>query len=261
MRHNINPIIADLGPLQIRWYGFLYLLSFVLSYFILRRNFKYRNIKLNKDDYENLLFNLCLGVVIGGRLGYIIFYNLPFYLHTPLKLLAVWEGGMSFHGGAIVVLYIGWRFCRKHGYNFFQMADVTAPIACIGLGLGRLGNFINGELYGKVTDLPWGIIFPGGGESPRHPSQLYEMILEGIVLFLITQTLLRKTTREGMVIFVWLICYGIFRTLVEFIRIPDEQIGYILNLVTMGQILSFAMIIAGLAGIFFYHPRKHEIKN
>ena len=261
MRHNINPIIADLGPLQIRWYGFLYLLSFVLSYFILRRNFKYRNIKLNKDDYENLLFNLCLGVIIGGRLGYIIFYNLPFYLHNPLKLLAVWEGGMSFHGGAIAVLYIGWRFCRKHGYNFFQMADVTAPIACIGLGLGRLGNFINGELYGKVTDLPWGIIFPGGGESPRHPSQLYEMILEGIVLFLITQTLLRKTKREGMVIFVWLICYGIFRTLVEFIRIPDEQIGYILNLVTMGQILSFAMIIAGLAGIFFHHPRKHESKN
>jgi phosphatidylglycerol:prolipoprotein diacylglycerol transferase len=258
MQHHINPVIADLGLLQIRWYGFLYLLSFLIAFFLLRRNFHYRGIKLKKDDYENFIFNLCLGVIIGGRLGYAVFYNLPFYLEHPLKLLAVWEGGMSFHGGAIAVIYIGWRFCRKHKYNFFQLADVTAPVACIGLGLGRLGNFINGELFGKVTTLPWGIIFPDGGKLPRHPSQLYEMFLEGIVLFLITQTVLRKSRREGIVLWVWLLGYGLFRGLVEFVRIPDEQIGYIWNTITMGQILSIFMIISGLAGIIFHHPTIHE---
>ncbi|MCF7919536.1 MAG: prolipoprotein diacylglyceryl transferase [Candidatus Cloacimonetes bacterium] len=261
MRHNINPVIADLGPLQIRWYGFFYLLSFLLGFWLLRRNFRYRGIKLSKDDYENFLFNLCLGVIIGGRLGYVLFYNLGFYLHNPLKLLAVWEGGMSFHGGAIAVLFIGWLFCRKHGYNFFQLADVTAPIGTIGLALGRLGNFINGELYGKVTDLPWGVIFPDGGEKPRHPSQLYEMLLEGIVLFIITQTVLRKSSRQGIVLWVWLLGYGSFRFLVEFVRIPDEQLGYFWNVLTMGQILSGIMILAGLAGILFHHPRPHENKS
>ncbi len=256
MQHNINPVIVDLGLLEIRWYGFLYLVSFVLAYILLKKNFKYRGIKLKADDYENFIFNLCLGVIIGGRLGYVVFYNLSYFLNHPLSIFAVWEGGMSFHGGAIAIIYIGWRFCRKYKYNFFQLADATAPVASIGLGLGRLGNFINGELYGKVTTLPWGIIFPGGGKQPRHPSQIYELISEGIILFIITQFILMKSRRNGLVFWVWILGYGIFRFLVEFIRIPDEQIGYIWDITTMGQILSSFMILAGLIGILLHNPDR-----
>ena len=256
MIHNINPVIADLGLVQIRWYGLLYLLSFVLGYILLKKNLKYRNIDLKSEDYETFIFNLCLGVIIGGRLGYILFYNLGFYLENPLKLLAVWEGGMSFHGGALGVIFVGWRFCKKHAISFWQVADATAPIGTIGLGLGRLGNFINGELYGKVTDLPWGIIFPGGGDKPRHPTQLYEMLSEGVILIIITQTILVKSRRNGLVFWSWLLGYGVFRFLIEFIRIPDEQLGYIWGITTMGQILSFFMILAGLAGILLHKPDR-----
>lgn len=261
MRHNINPVIVDFGAVQIRWYGLFYLISFVLGYFLLRKNLKYRSISIEKEVYESFIFDLCLAVIIGGRLGYILFYNLAFYIENPLKLLAVWEGGMSFHGGALAIIYVGFRFCKKHGYNFFQIADVTAPIACIGLGLGRLGNFINGELYGKVTELPWGIIFPGGGELPRHPSQLYEMLLEGLLLFLITQFALKKSSREGIVFWLWLLGYGVFRFLLEYIRIPDSQIGYIGGFITMGQILSSFMIIAGILGLIFHKPATNEKNN
>jgi phosphatidylglycerol:prolipoprotein diacylglycerol transferase len=257
MVHNINPVIVDFGFLEIRWYGFFYLLSFVIAFFLLKKNFKFRSIKLGSEDYENFVFNLCLGVIIGGRLGYIIFYNLAYYLENPLKVLAVWQGGMSFHGGALAIIYIGWRFCRRHKINFFQLADTTAPIASIGLGLGRLGNFINGELYGKVTDLPWGMIFPEAGSNPRHPTQLYEMLLEGIILFAVTQIILVKSKRTGLVFWVWLLGYGIFRFLVEYIRIPDEQLGYIWGLITMGQILSSFMILAGFAGLVFHRPDKN----
>jgi len=256
MIHNINPVIVDFGLVQIRWYGFLYLLSFALGYFLLKKNFKYRNIKISADEYESLLFNFCLGVIIGGRLGYIIFYNLGYFMENPLKLLAVWEGGMSFHGGALGVIYVGYRFCRKHAVSFWQMADAVAPIGTIGLGLGRLGNFINGELFGKVTELPWGIIFPGGGDLPRHPTQLYELLFEGIILFIITQTILVKSKRNGLVFWCWLLGYGIFRFLLEFLRIPDVQLGYIWGITTMGQILSTFMIIAGLAGIIWHKPDR-----
>lgn len=256
MVHNINPVIVDFGALQIRWYGLLYLVSFTLAFFLLRKNMPYRSIKLSKDEYETFVFNLCLGVIIGGRLGYILFYNLPVYLQNPLKIFYVWEGGMSFHGGALAIILIGLSFSRRHKINFFQLADVTAPVACLGLGLGRLGNFINGELYGRVTALPWGVIFPNE-EVPRHPSQLYEMLLEGIVLFIITQTALVKSKREGIVFWLWLAGYGTFRFLVEFIRIPDEQLGYIFNFLTMGQILSSFMILAGLTGLIFHKNKKN----
>lgn len=256
MTHHINPVIVDFGFLEIRWYGLLYLISFALGFWLLRKNFKYRNIEINKEDYETLIFDLCLAVVIGGRLGYIVFYNLDFYLHNPLHIFYVWQGGMSFHGGVIALSYTGWRFCRKYKYNFFQLADVTVPIVSIGLGLGRLGNFINGELYGKVTTLPWGIIFPGAGSQPRHPSQLYEMLLEGVVLFVITQQILKHSKKPGIVFWSWLLGYGVFRFLVEFIRLPDEQLGYIWGIVTMGQILSFFMIIAGILGILIPARKK-----
>lgn len=256
MVHDINPVIVNLGPLEIRWYGLFYLISFLLGFLLLRKNFRFRDIKLDSTDYENFIFSLCLGVIIGGRLGYILFYNLSHYIQNPLRVLAVWQGGMSFHGGAAALIYLGWRFCRKHKLNFYQVADATAPIASIGLGLGRLGNFINGELYGKVTDLPWGIIFPDGGSQPRHPSQLYEMLLEGVLLFIITQTVLTRSKRIGLVFWLWLTGYGVFRFLIEFIRLPDEQIGYIWEFLTMGQILSSVMIIIGVCGLIFHNPNQ-----
>ncbi|HHV36408.1 MAG TPA: prolipoprotein diacylglyceryl transferase, partial [Candidatus Cloacimonetes bacterium] len=175
MVHNINPEIVSFVlfgmEFSVRWYGLLYVISFIIAYFLYKPFLKKKDIEIDRDKYESLLFYIMIGVILGGRLGYILFYNLRFYMTCPLSIFAVWEGGMSFHGGAIGVFLAGWLFTRRHKLPFYRMADAAVPIVAIGLGLGRLGNFINGELWGNVTTLPWGIVFPDGGALPRHPTQ------------------------------------------------------------------------------------------
>ncbi len=239
----IDPTIFRIGFLQIRWYGVCYLLSIFFGYIFYRKSLMARGMEISKKNYEDFVFFVVLGIILGGRLGYVLFYNLPFYLSNPLEIVAVWHGGMSFHGGILGVIAAGWYFVRKHGYNFSKMADVFTPYAAIGLGMGRLGNFINGELFGRVTDVPWAMVFPNGGALPRHPSQLYEFLLEGVVLGLVSWFALKKIKTDGVVFWMFFGLYGVFRTIVENFRQPDIQLGYILfGWLTMGQLLSFLMI-------------------
>jgi phosphatidylglycerol:prolipoprotein diacylglycerol transferase len=241
----IDPVIIEIGPLTIRWYGMMYLLGFVAGYFVIRSELKRRGGPVSVDQAEDMLFYIIVGLLVGARLGYILIYNLPLYASSPLQALAFWKGGMSFHGGLVGVIIAGYIFARKNRAQFLELADIGALAAPIGLMLGRIGNFINGELYGRVTDLPWGVIFPAGGPEARHPSQLYESALEGPILFIILWRLRKRTTRNGQVLAAFLIGYGIIRFMIEFVRAPDPQIGFILNYFTMGQILCLVMILTG----------------
>jgi phosphatidylglycerol:prolipoprotein diacylglycerol transferase len=248
----IDPIIFSLGPLHVRWYGLMYVLGFLASYYLVRRQIREYKYQPLADHFENLNLVLILGVVIGGRLGYVLFYNLPYYLEHPLEIFATWSGGMSFHGACLALIVGGWIFCRKNNIDFWKSADIYTATLPIGLGLGRIGNFINGELYGRVTDLPWGMIFPGGGHQPRHPSQLYQAFLEGFVLFVILWSVHKKPWHKsrywphGSIIALFLIGYGSLRIVVEYFREPDRQVGYLFGLITMGQLLSGFMVVSGL---------------
>ncbi len=246
----INPTIVKLGMFEIRWYGLFYIVGFIIAFIFVKKNYARKNIEMKKEDYETLLFNLMLGVIIGGRLGYILFYNFQFYLIHPLQIFAVWQGGMSFHGGAIGVIIFGYIFCKKHNYSFLKLADPVMPFVSIALFLGRIGNFINGELWGRATNVPWAIVFPLDPQKlPRHPSQFYEAFLEGALLFTITYIMFRKIKKPGIVFWSWIGLYGLFRTLVEFVRQPDENLGHLIGFMTMGQILSSVMIISSLVAL------------
>ncbi|MBI5213589.1 MAG: prolipoprotein diacylglyceryl transferase [Nitrospirae bacterium] len=252
---DISPEIIRIGPVAVRWYGMMYLIGFAVSYLLVRYQINKKGLNLSKDFVESLYSYLIFGLLLGARLGYVVFYNLPYYIGHPLEVFAVWQGGMSFHGGMIGSVIAGVLFCRKFKIDAWQVADLIIAAAPIGIGLGRLGNFINGELYGRVTDAPWAMIFPGGGPFPRHPSQLYEFFLEGIVLFTVLWALKDKGFRTGALSSVFLILYGAFRFFVEFFREPDVQIGYILGFITMGQILSAAMTCLGLWIIYMRKKR------
>lgn len=252
---NISPEIIKIGPLSIRWYGLMYLIGFICSYLIVKREIKRRGLRVDRDFLENLYFYLILGLLVGARIGYVIFYNLPYYINHPLEVFAIWQGGMSFHGGLIGVIVAAFIFTKTRKFDFFTLTDMLVITAPIGIGLGRIGNFINGELYGRITDVPWAMVFPEGGPLPRHPSQLYEAALEGVLLFIILWFLKDKFTRSGIISSLFLILYGVFRFFVEFFREPDPQTGYILEIFTMGQILCMLMILFGLI-LFFYRSRK-----
>lgn len=252
---NISPEIVKIGPFSIRWYGLMYLIGFVCSYLIVKREIKKRGLRVEKDFLENLYFCLILGLLIGARLGYVFFYNLTYYIHHPFEVLAIWYGGMSFHGGLIGVILCAWIFAKIKKFDFFTLTDMLVLSAPIGIGLGRIGNFINGELYGRITNVPWAMVFPEGGPFPRHPSQLYEAVLEGVVLFVILWFLKDKFKSSGVLSSLFLIFYGVFRFFVEFFREPDPQIGYILQIFTMGQILCTIMIISGSL-LFIYRIQK-----
>lgn len=252
---NISPEIIKIGPLSIRWYGLMYLIGFISSYLIVKREVKRRGLRVEKDFLENLYFYLILGLLIGARLGYVLFYNLSYYIQNPLEVFALWQGGMSFHGGLIGVIVSAFVFSKLKKIDFFTLTDMLVVSAPVGLGLGRIGNFINGELYGRVTNVPWAMIFPEGGPLPRHPSQLYEAALEGILLFLILWFLKDKFSRSGILSSLFLILYGSFRFFAEFFREPDPQIGYILGFFTMGQILCSIMVIVGLV-LFALRSKK-----
>jgi phosphatidylglycerol:prolipoprotein diacylglycerol transferase len=249
-------------PLQIRWYGLMYVAGFVIGYIFYRRNLSLKKLTLDRDTYEGLIFALMLGVILGGRLGYILFYNLPYYFLHPLEILQVWQGGMSFHGGALGVIIAGGIFARRHKLEFYRYADPAMPLVAIGLGLGRLGNFINGELYGRVTSVPWAMIFPDSDGQPRHPTQLYEMFLEGIVLAIVSQYVYRKSKIEGLGFWTFIGGYGIFRLLIEFVRQPDDidlyKNGLFFGFVTMGMVLSFVMFAAAIAGIVYLVRRQRH---
>lgn len=246
----IDPVLVHIGPLQLRWYGLMYIIGFVLAYVILVNVSKKRNYDMTKAEIEDLLAYCVTGLIIGARLGYCLFYNFWFYLENPLRIFAVWEGGMSFHGGLIGLILAGWIYSRVKKMQFLRLADMGALAAPPGLFFGRMGNFINAELYGRVTDMPWGMIFPGAGSLPRHPSQIYEAFFEGIVLFILLYAVHLKSRTTGIVISSFLIFYGCIRFFLEFFRQPDLQLGCILGPLTMGQILCVIMAAAGSVLLF-----------
>lgn len=251
----IDPVFLRIGPLQLRWYGLMYMLSFILGYFVLKRYSKERKLDLSTDDLYDLLFYLILGVMLGGRLGYVLLYDLGSYLDEPLSILAIWQGGMSFHGGFVGVILAALWVTRHKGWDFWEIADLVSVGVPIGLGLGRLGNFINGELFGRPSNLPWAMVFPEGGPLARHPSQLYEALLEGVVLFLILRWLFKKNLYQGTVFWALVGFYGLFRFLVEFVREPDAHIGLDLGPFTRGQLLTLPMLIIGLILMIIYARR------
>lgn len=243
---SINPIALQIGPIAIHWYGLMYLAGFTLAWLLGRWRIRHHPGRLSDTDLEDIIFYGVLGVILGGRLGYVLFYQFGDYLSRPLSILYVWQGGMSFHGGLLGVILAMFLLARRRGYALLELGDFIAPLIPLGLAAGRLGNFINGELWGRPTDLPWGMVFPGAPDAtPRHPSQLYEMGLEGFALFALVWWFARKPRPMGQVSAVFLMGYGTFRFLVEFTREPDLFLGPLIAGLSMGQILSIPMVIAG----------------
>ncbi len=255
---SIDPVFLRLGPLQFRWYGLMYVIGFLVSYFIIRNESKRRNLPMDNEKVADLIFCLALGVVAGGRIGYVLFYDLSAYLSNPLKIFAIWQGGMSFHGGLIGVCLAAIWYARHYKIEFLQLGDLAALATPVGLGFGRIGNFINGELYGRPTSMTWGMIFPGGGNLPRHPSQLYEAFLEGFVLFFLVRILARKYQAPGTAMAAFLCGYGLFRFFVELFRQPDSQLGVYLNFFSMGQLLSLPVFLIGGFLLFWLNRIKPE---
>jgi phosphatidylglycerol:prolipoprotein diacylglycerol transferase len=240
----IDPVAVSLGPLKIRWYGLMYLIGFAIGWFLARHRARQPEFGWRIEWVDDLIFYLALGLILGGRIGYILFYNFAEWVADPLMIVRIWEGGMSFHGGMLGVILAAWLYGRKLGKPFFEMTDFIAPLAPLGLFFGRIGNFINGELWGKPTDVPWAFVVDG---VPRHASQLYEGILEGLVLFAILWLYSARRPPTMAVSGAFLVGYGIFRFAVEFVRVPDAHLGYLaLGWLTMGQILSTPMILFGL---------------
>ncbi len=255
---HINPDLFAIGPVRVRWYGVMYVLGFIAAYFLIQKQERSKQIGLIGTTAQDLIFYLAIGLIVGGRLGYILFYEyndfMP-YIKNPLEIIATWHGGMSFHGGLIGCVIAGWIFSRRKGIPFPALADSAIVTCPIGLGLGRLGNFINGELLGRPTDVPWAMIFPGGGPIPRHPTQLYESLAEGVLLFAIMWYLRKKPFKDGMMVAFFLLFYGIIRFIIEFFKEPDPQLGFLLGYFTMGQILCMAMIVAS-AFLMLFLNRK-----
>jgi len=244
---HINPVAFSLGPLQVHWYGIMYLLAFTSAWFLAQWRVKHYHLDWTPEQIGDLIFYGALGIILGGRLGYMLFYNTQQWMNHPLSLFKVWQGGMSFHGGLLGVIVAALLFVRKTKKSFFQVADFITPLVPLGLAFGRLGNFINGELWGRVTTMPWGMVFPAVDDQPRHPSQLYEFGLEGVVLFILVWWYAARPRPAGCVSGVFLMGYAVSRLIVECFRQPDTQMGYVaFNCLTMGQVLSIPMLLVGL---------------
>jgi len=259
----IDPVALQLGPVAIHWYGLTYLAAFVLFVVLGRLRLKHepfahlREPAWTPRDVEDILFLGVLGVVAGGRIGYCVFYQPGYYLQHPLEVFAVWQGGMSFHGGLIGVLLAMVWYARSRGRPFLQVMDFVAPCVPTGLAAGRAGNFLNGELWGRVADpsLPWGMVFRGAGDLPRHPSQVYQFLLEGLLLFVLLWLYARKPRATGQVSAMFLLGYGVFRFVAEFFREPDAHLGLLSLGMSMGQWLCIPMIVAGLVLAWTSRPR------
>ncbi|MCI0749001.1 MAG: prolipoprotein diacylglyceryl transferase [Nevskiales bacterium] len=252
-----DPVAIQLGPIAIHWYGLMYLLGFAGAWGWLDRRGRSTHMPMAQAGVSDLLFYGAMGVILGGRLGYTLFYNVSGFLADPLTLFRIWEGGMSFHGGLLGVIAACWLFARRHRLGFFYVMDFGAPAVPIGLLAGRIGNFINGELWGKFTDLPWGMVFPHAGPEPRHPSMLYEAFLEGVVLFVILAWFSRRPRPRMTVSGLFLVLYALFRTAVEFVRVPDAHIGYLAGgWLTVGQLLTAPMFLTGAVMLAVAYARE-----
>ena len=276
--HQIDPIAFQLGPVQVHWYGIMYLLGFAAAWWLGRLRVRAGRLPgVNEQAYGDLLFYAMLGVVLGGRLGYVFFYSFGELLHDPLMLLRIWEGGMSFHGGLIGVVVAAWWWSRRHRLHLMDTVDFLAPLVPPGLGFGRLGNYIGGELWGKPTDAGWGVVFPRAPEFSgwsmeqihaqfatgalnqyaRHPSQLYQAALEGLVMFLVLWWFSSRPRPRYAVSGMFALLYGCFRFIVEFVRVPDAQLGYLaFGWLTMGQLLSLPLIALGLYWLLLWSRRQ-----
>lgn len=243
---NIDPVFFALGPVQFRWYGLMYLIGLSAAYLLIKRKATRKDLPISPDQVYDMVIFAALGVFLGGRLGYTLFYNFPYYSEHPLKIIAVWEGGMSFHGGLLGTIVALLWFSKRTGIPTYTVADLAAAVTPIGLGFGRLGNFINGELYGRATDVDWCMVFPGAGPACRHPSQLYEAGLEGLLLFTLLWIIGRRASPPGTVFWSFLTGYGLCRLFVELFREPDQHIGFMFSQITMGQILSVPMVVIGI---------------
>lgn len=255
---DFDPVAFSLGPLHVRWYGLMYLIGFLVGWALGRYRVNRPGSGWTTEQMDDLVFYSALGIILGGRIGYVLFYGFGNFLRDPLALFRIWEGGMSFHGGVLGVLLAMALFARKHHKGFWPTVDFIAPLIPPGLFFGRIGNFINGELWGRVTDVPWGMVFRQTGDGlPRHPSQLYQAALEGVALFLIVWLFSAKPRPTMAVSGVFALSYGVFRFLVEFVRQPDAQLGYLaFGWLTMGQLLSLPMVMVGILLLALAYRRK-----
>ncbi len=256
--HNLDPVLISLGIIEIRWYSLAYIIGILLGWWfakkIILKKFKITDYRFEIKEFDNLITYLIVSIIIGGRLGYTLFYNFNYYLFNPFEILKIWQGGMSFHGALIGVVFGTYLFSLKKKISTFFLLDIIACVSPIGIFFGRIANFINGELVGKTTNIIWGVVFPKFDNLVRHPSQIYEALLEGLVLFFVMNFIFfKKNYKIGTCSYMFLIIYGFFRIFAELFREPDKQIGYILNIFSMGTILSTFMIVVG--GIIFLKKR------
>jgi phosphatidylglycerol:prolipoprotein diacylglycerol transferase len=249
--HDLNPILINFGFFEIRWYSIAYIFGILIGWWLAKKIifFKIENkiIIFDLKLFDDLISYIIISIILGGRIGYVIFYNFSYYLNNPIDIFKIWEGGMSFHGALIGIIVGTYFFSKKIKINTYFFLDIIACVAPVGIFFGRIANFINGELYGKPGSFTWSVVFPKIDMIPRHPSQLYEAFLEGIILFSILITLIfKKNIRIGVCSGLFMILYGVFRILAEQFREPDKQIGYLFDLLSMGSILSLIMLLAGL---------------
>jgi len=265
--HNFDPVFLDFGIIQIRWYSIAYLLAVVFGWIYINKiiiNLKEKttSLSISKKIFEDIIIYLVLGIVVGGRLGYVLFYDPQYYLKNILEIFYIWKGGMSFHGGLIGVVLASAVYGKINKLNFLELTDLVSCAAPIGLFFGRIANFINGELYGKASELPWSVIFPEGGNITRHPSQIYEALLEGVLLFLIINFFAFKRKgifKIGLISSMFLIYYSILRIIGEFFREPDQHLGYFFNILSMGTILS--IVTFGVGMLIFFNTKKNAKSN
>ena len=249
--HNLDPVLFDFGFISIRWYSLSYIFGIILGWWLGKRIIRHilnnNNLRFDVKEFDDLISYIIISLIIGGRLGYIVFYNLEYYVSYPFDIFKIWEGGMSFHGAMIGIIIGTYLFAKKRNVRTFFLLDIIACVSPIGIFFGRIANFINGELVGKATDVSWAVIFPSIDMLARHPSQIYEAVLEGLLLFLILNILIfNRRYKIGSSSYLFLIFYGTFRIICEFFREPDIQIGYLFNIFSMGTILSSLMILTGL---------------
>ncbi|MFY9836851.1 MAG: prolipoprotein diacylglyceryl transferase [Xanthobacteraceae bacterium] len=264
----INPILISIGPFSVRWYALAYIVGIIAGWFYARAIISSERLwggpaPFTVIDFDDFVIWITLGIILGGRIGYVLFYNLPHFAENPIEILQLWNGGMSFHGGVLGCIVAIVLFAMRRGIPVLSLGDVAAAVAPIGLFLGRIANFINGELWGRPTDVSWAIVFPHGGPIPRHPSQLYEATLEGVVLFIVLALLVRfgALKRPGVVTGIFAIGYGVARITCEFFREPDVQLGFLWGGLTMGMLLCVPLILAGIAVLVVAFKRTAKLKN
>lgn len=261
--HNINPVLLELGPFQIRYYGLLYALGFVIAYFLISHLAKKRQLGITKDDVADFLVYEIIGVVVSARLIYVLFYNPLFYLQNPFEIIALWHGGLSFHGGLFGAIIAGFLFCKKKKIEFYDLADIAVVPVALALAFGRIGNFINAELYGRMANVPWCIDYSKNQfvqnlpDGCRHPSQIYESF-KNLMIFFVLWLIKDKRLPKGFMFWSFVALYGLFRTIVEFFRQPDEQLGFIFGYFTMGQLLSFPLFLIGIYMLFKLNKNRKK---